>query len=204
MQRKEKRRVNLIKLIGFLLLLSGIIFITYEFSFNYVNRKLEEEYIEAYINSYNNDGRVVNYINSKDYKSNIKSKYIAVLDIPMIGLKKGLVIATDNFKSINYAVSIDKNSKFPDEKGNFILYAHAGNSKISYFKNLSKLEIGNEAKVYYLDKTYSYKVNKKYEIEKTGFLTLNETVSDHNLILVTCVHNTNKQLIIICTLENIY
>ena len=205
MQRREKRRVNLIiKLIGFLLLLLGVILITYELSFNYVNRKLEEEYIDAYINRYDNDGNVVNYISSKDYKNYIKSKYIAVLDIPKINLKKGLVMATDDFKSINYAISIDKNSKFPSEKGNFILYAHAGNSKISYFKNLNKLEIGDETKVYYLDKTYSYRVSKKYEMEKTGFLTLDETFSNQNLVLVTCVHNTNKQLIIICTLENIY
>ena len=47
-------------------------------------------------------------------KTNNKYNYIAVLEIPKIGLKRGLVMATKNFKSINYAVSIDNNSKFPD------------------------------------------------------------------------------------------
>lgn len=204
MQKREKRKVNLIKKIGFLLFLLGIVFIVYEVSFNYFEKKIEDEYIESYMKNYSNEGNSVNIVNSKGNKNNFKSKYVAILDIPKINLKKGLVMATKDFKSINHAVSIDKNSKFPSEAGNFILYAHAGNSKISYFKNLDKLEVGNEVRVYYLDKTYSYKVNKKYEIDKTGFLTLNETTSDHNLILVTCVHNTNKQLIIICTLENTY
>lgn len=204
MQKREKRKVNLIKTIGFLLFLLGIVFIVYEVSFNYFEKKIEDEYIESYMKNYNNEGNSVNIVNSKGNKNNFKSRYVAILDIPKINLKKGLVRATKDFKSINHAVSIDKNSKLPNEKGNFILYAHAGNSKISYFKNLDKLEVGNEVRIYYLDKTYSYKVNKKYEIDKTGFLTLNETTSDHNLILVTCVHNTNKQLIIICTLENTY
>lgn len=204
MQKREKRKVNLIKKIGFLLFLLGIVFIVYEVSFNYFEKKIEDEYIESYMKNYSNEGNSVNIVNSKGNKNNFKSKYVAILDIPKINLKKGLVMATKDFKSINHAVSIDKNSKFPNKEGNFILYAHAGNSKISYFKNLDKLEVGNEVRIYYLDKTYSYKVNKKYQIDKTGFLTLNETSSDHNLILVTCVHNTNKQLIIICTLENTY
>lgn len=204
MQKREKRKVNVIKKVGFLLFFIGIIFIVYELSFNYFEKKVEDEYIDSYMKNYRNEGNSVNTINSKVMKNDLKSKYIAVLDIPKINLKKGLVMSTKDFKSINYAVSIDKNSKFPDEKGNFILYAHAGNSKISYFKKLDKLEVGNEVMIYYLDKIYSYKVNKKYEIDKTGFLTLNENTSDHNLVLVTCVHNTNKQLIIICTLENTY
>ncbi len=204
MQKREKRKVNLNKRIGFLLILLGIWFIAYDFSLNYFEKKIEDEYIESYMKNYSNEGNSVNIVNSKGNKNNFKSKYVAILDIPKINLKKGLVMATKDFKSINHAVSIDKNSKFPNKEGNFILYAHAGNSKISYFKNLDKLEVGNEVRIYYLDKTYSYKVNKKYQIDKTGFLTLNETSSDHNLILVTCVHNTNKQLIIICTLENTY
>lgn len=203
MQKKEKRKVNLIKRIGFLLFLLGIIFIIYVLSFSYFEKKKEKEYIESYIKNYNNNGNSVNFLNSKVIKNPFKYEYIAILDIPKINLKKGLVLASKDFKSINYAISVDRNSKFPDQEGNFILYAHAGNSKISYFKNINKLEIGDEVRIYYLDKNYSYKVIRKYEIDKSGFLTLNESYSSHNLFLVTCVHNTNKQLIIICSLENI-
>lgn len=204
MQRKEKIKVNLTKMIGFSLLLIGIIFNLYCILNSYIQKTLDDDNIESYIKNYNNKGNQVNNTKLEKSNSNFKTKYVAILNIPKINLKKGLVMVTKNFKSINYSISIDKNSKFPNEQGNFILYAHAGNSKISYFKNLDKLESNDEALVYYLDKIYSYKVIKKYEIEKTGYFSLNEQYSSHNLILITCVHKTNKQLIIICALEKIY
>ena len=39
------------------------------------------------------------------------------------------------------------------------------------------------------------------EIEKTGKLKISNSISSKELILVTCVHNTNKQLIITCEIN---
>lgn len=202
-QRKTKRKANLINIIGFLLLFFGVGISVYIISINYFNAKFEEEYIESYLNQYDNDGNSVLHNQSSVVNNQSKYDYVAILEIPKINLKKGLVMSTNDFKSINYAISIDQNSNMPNEEGNLILYAHAGNSRISFFKNLNKLMVDDKVNVYYLGKNYSYKVNKKYEIEKTGFLALNENYSKYNLVLITCVHNTNKQLVIICTLNNV-
>lgn len=202
-QRRTKRKANLINIIGFLFLFLGVGISVYIISINYFNAKFEEEHIESYLNQYDNDGNFVLYNQSSVVNNQSKYDYVAILEIPKINLKKGLVMSTNDFKSINYAISIDQNSNMPNEEGNLILYAHAGNSRISYFKNLNKLIVDDNVNVYYLGKNYSYRVNKKYEIEKTGFFALNENYSKYNLILITCVHNTNKQLVIICTLNNV-
>lgn len=198
MQKKRRKRVNLNK-IGFFLILCSILFFSYKLITIKLAKKEETKLIESYFNYY--DGSP-NY-NKNDSKSENNIQYLAVLEIPKIKLKKGLVFATKDFKSINYAVSIDINSNFPDESGNFILYAHAGNSKISYFKDINKLDINDEAIIYYEGKEYIYEVVQKYEITKTGTLNLDKSYSDNNLILLTCVHKTNRQLVIICTLKNI-
>lgn len=198
MQKKRRKRVNLNK-IGFFLILCSILFFSYKLITIKLAKKEETKLIESYFNYY--DGSP-NY-NKNDSKSENNIQYLAVLEIPKIKLKKGLVFATKDFKSINYEVSIDINSNFPDESGNFILYAHAGNSKISYFKDINKLDINDEAIIYYEGKEYIYEVVQKYEITKTGTLNLDKSYSDNNLILLTCVHKTNRQLVIICTLKNI-
>lgn len=199
--KRKIKKINLANSIGFLLLILGITFIIYNFLLNRIEDKIEEKYIETYINNY--DGEVDKKVLNLENKISSTYNYVAILDIPKINLKKGLVMSTKNFTSINYAVSIDKNSQMPDEKGNLILYAHSGNSKISFFKNINKLENNDIVNIYYNGKNYSYKVNKKYNIKKTGLFTLGETYSDNNLVLLTCIHNTDKQLVIICTLENV-
>ena len=42
------------------------------------------------------------------------------------------------------------------EKGNVILASHSGTSSISYFKNLYKLSIGDEAKIFYKGNVYYF------------------------------------------------
>ena len=63
--------------------------------------------------------------NDVQKKESIKKEinYTAVIEIPSVNLKRGVVDSTSNFNSINYAISVDKNSNYPDKEGNFILYA---------------------------------------------------------------------------------
>ena len=131
-------------------------------------------------------------------KTNNKYNYIAVLETPKIGLKRGLVMATKNFKSINYAVSIDNNSKFPDEIGNFILYAHSGNSKMSYFDNIKKLTNNDVVKVYYENVWYTYQIFDKYEITKGTNLKIYNDGKNKYITLVTCSQeDKSKQIILL-------
>lgn len=143
----------------------------------------------------------------EDTKEKTKTNYIAVLEIPSINLKQGLVNSDDNFESINYAISIDANSTYPDQNGNFILYAHSGNSRIAYFKNLNKLNVDDEVYVYFNGIKYHYVINNKYNIEKTGTAKVITTKDDNYITLITC--NQDKkgyQLVLVGILKdkNVY
>lgn len=127
----------------------------------------------------------------KEEKKNITINYTAVLEIPSISLKRGVVDSTKNFSSINYAISVDKSSQYPNEYGNFIMYAHSGNSSIAYFKNLTKVNINDEVYVYFNGIKYQYVIYEKYDIKKTGKAVVKSSNNDKYITLITC--NQNKE-----------
>ena len=124
--------------------------------------------------------------------------YIAVLEIPKIGLRKGLFDKNSSNNNVDKNIQILKESNMPDEiNGNFILAGHSGDGRIAYFKNLNKLEIGDIAYVYYNGGRYCYKLVNFYEIDKTGKANIIRNLNKTTMTLVTCKHNTEKQIIFI-------
>lgn len=123
-------------------------------------------------------------------KTSYQINYKAVLEIPKINLKRVVVDSTKGFKSINYAISVDKNSNYPDSMGNFILYAHSGSASNSYFRKLDNLEIDDSVYVYYQGIKYQYRINDKYNITKTGKAKVISSNSNRYITLITC--NPNK------------
>ena len=94
--------------------------------------------------------------------------------------------STKNFKSINYAISVDKNSNYPNENGNFILYAHSGNSNIAFFRNLSKIKVNDDIYIFYNGIKYRYIIFDKYDIPKTGKAKILNTNTERYITLITC------------------
>lgn len=191
------RKISIILLvIGIFLLLSYFLYYGYK-------NKEEKENIELYIESTSvveveeQEEIIVEEVKEEKQDSTFWVDYKAILEIPKINLKKGMIESTKNFSSINYAISIDKSSNYPDEEGNFILYAHSGNSKIAYFRNLNKLNVNDEVFVYYEGLKYSYQIINKYEIEKTGKMEVIRDSKRKLITMVTCISNTNKQVVLI-------
>ena len=130
-----------------------------------------------------------------------QNNYIGTIEIAKINLKKGFVSPKSKYNNINYNVTIIDGFDYPDvEKGNFILAAHSGTGPQSFFKNLYKLEKGDTVKITYNKKEYIYKITKIYTQKKQGYLTIYRNPNKTTLTLITCKHNTNKQLIVICEL----
>ena len=75
--------------------------------------------------------------------------------------------------------------------GNFILYAHSGNSNVAYFRNLNKVKINDTINVYLNGIKYTYIVSNIYDIEKTGKAGIIKTNNDKVITLITC--NQNKE-----------
>ena len=143
-------------------------------------------------------------IKKEEVKEQRKIEYIAVLKIPKINLERGLVDPNSYLNNVNYNIQFLKNSAMPDQRyGNVMLAAHSGNARVSYFKNLNKLKMDDNVSISYKGKIYNYKVVNIYDIEKTGKAQIIRNKNVSTLTLVTCRHNTNKQIIVICELEDI-
>ncbi len=126
-------------------------------------------------------------------KVDSKDSYIGILEVPDVNIKRGFLSLDSKYNSIKYNVTLIKGSSMPDvDKGNLILAAHRGTSKVSYFENLYKLKIGSLAYVTYQGKKYTYKLLETYEVPKTGTLTISRDGNKTALTLITCTRNNKK------------
>ena len=133
---------------------------------------------------------------SSGYKSN--SRYLGYLTISKIGLKAGIPWKDSSRNNVDKGIYTLPVSNYPDvENGNLVLAAHSGNASISYFKNLWKLSVGDNANVSYNGKTYSYKIVNIYYVEKTGTVQIKRNTKKTSLTLITCTKNDD-------TLQTVY
>ena len=204
--KKERNRKSWLGITGFLLLFLGISAITY-----YVasNKNLDNQEQNALKDFYIKEQEIIEddkkdaEPKNEEVKEHKKIEYIAVLKIPKINLERGLVDPSSYLNNIDYNVQILKNSAMPDQKyGNVMLAAHSGNARVSYFRNLDKLSINDEVSIDYKGHTYTYKVVNIYDIDKTGKAQIFRNKNTNTLTLVTCRHNTNRQIVVICELTN--
>ena len=69
--------------------------------------------------------------------------------------------------------------------------------------NLYKLENGDRVYIYYNGIKYVYELVNKYDEVKDGTIVVHRNNEDTVLTLITCKHNTNKQLVFIIELNEI-
>lgn len=122
-----------------------------------------------------------------------KDNYIGILSVPEVNIKRGFVAENSKYNSVSYNVMLISGSTMPDQKqGNLILAAHRGNSSVSFFENLYKLNIGANAYVEYRNKTYKYELKSTYTEPKDGSLTIKRNADASCLTLITCTRNDKK------------
>ena len=191
-------------IIGSFLIITGIGLIGYDY---YSNKVINDNEDIAIAEFYQNEKIVEEVIEEpseekpKEEKQQEQINYIAVLKIPKIKLVRGLVDRNSYLNNIKYNVEILKDSSMPDiVNGNVILAAQSGNARISNFTNLDKIKLGDDISIEYKSKTYKYKVVDIYLIDKTGTAEIIRNKDKSTLTLITCKHNTNKQIIVIAEL----
>lgn len=162
-----------------------------------MNKSIKEigTYIEE--TSLNQESNM-DYYPNKSIDANPKAlKYIAILEIPEISLKKGLLSLDDKYNDVAYNVAILPSSQMPNIiNSNLILASHNGTSSVSYFKDLSKLNKESLINVYYQGTKYIYKLNNYYEIDKKMEVTITRDRTSNTLTLITCKDNSDTQQIV--------
>lgn len=189
------------KKIGIYLVIIGVTIISFYLLYNKLLDVKNNEDVDTYINKtsvIDEQPKIEEEIKKeKSTKLNSDIQYTAILEIPKINLKRGVIDSTKNFKSINYAISVDNSSQYPNKKGNFILYSHSGNSSIAFFNKLNQVEEKDDIYVYFNGIKYHYKVVKKYDIEKTGKAKVINSIENKYITLITCNQNRKDYQIVI-------
>jgi len=141
----------------------------------------------------NNTNDATTNTNNTNNSSNPKYYYIGYLEIPKIKFKRGFVDINSKDNDVGKNITIISGSKYPNvEKGNFIIAGHSGTGVHSYFKNLYKLTINDEAYVYYKNVKYTYKIVKIYKQPKNGTIAIHRDYSKTTLTLVTCTKDDKQ------------
>lgn len=125
--------------------------------------------------------------------------YIAILEIPSIGLKRGFVDFGSAYNNVKYNIQVIEHSGMPDvENSNLILAGHNGTSNVSFFNDLDKLKEDSLVYIYYDNVKYIYKINNHYEAKKDGKVEIIRNKNKTAITLITCKKNSkDKHLIYI-------
>lgn len=202
-KRKGLRKSQLL-LIGSFLVFIGVFVLTYnhlvllknqvfsnmEIAISGLNTPSEEpdkkEEVETPVADNISDGTVYQQpVQEVDY-----SKYVGVLEIPKIGLKRGFYNTDSKYNSIEYNVSMVAGSTMPDvPNGNLMLMAHSGDAYISFFAYLYRLNIGDYTYITYQGRKYKYNIVNIYTVPKSGKVAIYRNYNKTTLTLITCTKN---------------
>lgn len=196
---KRKNKSLIFEILGFLIL-SIVLFVNiYYFVINEKTVIKEDIKIEEYIQETNTE--LVENTDAEKTKEETKQEtpkieYLMVLEIPKINLKKGLNNINSKYNNVSYNIQILKESSMPDiENGNLILAGHNGSSSVSFFRNLEKLKKDNDVFIYYNGFKYRYKIDKFYDVNKTGKVSIKREYKT-SITLITCKKGTNDKQVV--------
>lgn len=203
-KQKEIKKSHLL-IFGSLLVFMGVVVL----SFNHLAKLREELFNDMLLAMYNygNSDKNVeapkanNVSDGTEYnQKNIDyGKYLGVLSIPKIGLRRGFCSLDSKYNNIEYNVTLVLGSTMPDVAGgNLILMAHSGTAYISYFAYLYTLKHGDNAFVTYNGRDYKYSLVNVYNVPKNGKVKINRNFDKTTLTLITCTKDdSTKQTVYI-------
>ena len=119
--------------------------------------------------------------------------YIGYLEIPKIKFKRGFYNIDSRLNTVEANIEIIKGSNLPDiTNGNLIIAGHSGTGWKAFFRNLYKLEIGDDAIVTYSGQTYTYKITDIYKEKNTGTVAVKRDHNKTTLTLITCTKDDSS------------
>ena len=201
---KRNKKFIVLIIIGVLLILISLLVFIIRYRY-YENKSANDrKQVDEFLSQPVLNNIETNEVTSDEVNSDTNiNDYIAVLEIPAINLRRGLYEKNDPNNNVNRNIYILKDTVLPDESdvSHILLASHSGNSYISYFKNLHKLDENDEVYFYYNNTKYVYSIYKIYEVDKTGNVELKRT-NNSDITLITCKGNLNKQIVVIGTLKS--
>lgn len=179
-----KGRISMKRLFGILLVVVGILLISYPFYQEWKQNKELRALEEALSLISGADGDVdLSAIGdlslSKDEIENVME-----LEIPFINLQQYILEETTD-ENLNLALTQIKKDQTPGV-GNFTIAGHRGYRDGRHFSNLSKVPVGEKVYLHAEDETYVYELKSSEVIEATDVDVLNDVKGKDEITLITC------------------
>lgn len=200
---KRRKENKIILLIGIFLIIFSIFLISLDI---YKSTKKEVEEVKMVDDFFIEEEHSEENIPQEQQKEEDNKKssspsynYIAILEIPSIDLKRGLVDYNSRYNNVKYNIQIIEHSQMPNvENSNLILAGHNGTSGVSFFRNLYKLKEDSLIYIYYDGIKYIYKLNNSYDTFKDGKVEIVRNRYKNTITLITCKRGTkDKQTLFI-------
>lgn len=200
---KRRKENKIILLIGIFLIIFSIFLISLDI---YKSTKKEVEEVKMVDDFFIEEEHSEENIPQEHPKEEDSKKssspsynYIAILEIPSIDLKRGLVDYNSRYNNVKYNIQIIEHSQMPNvENSNLILAGHNGTSGVSFFRNLYKLKEDSLIYIYYDGIKYIYKLNNSYDTTKDGKVEIVRNRYKNTITLITCKRGTkDKQTVFI-------
>ncbi|HIT37192.1 MAG TPA: sortase [Candidatus Onthousia faecipullorum] len=212
LNNKKRISPSTVALIGAFVITIGGFFSFYNFindkkllAYDYMNEQIyNENETEVYsvntIEVMTDEENVTEEQNYQDIES-----YIGYLEISKISFRRGFYNINSSLNNVDANIEIIKGSDMPDvTNGNLIIAGHSGTGWNSFFRNLYKLEIGDEAIVTYAGLNYRYKITNIYKEQNTGTVSIKRNYDKTTLTLITCTKDdSSTQTIYIAELSSI-
>lgn len=194
---KKIKKNRIIIVLMFLIGLTGVILLSYDYisskvrlTFETVNLELHGNEEPKKIDKNSEEEKQIQENNEQKNIENANNDYFGYIEIPKINLTQGLVKLESKNNNVNKNIQTIYPSTYPDvENGNLILAAHSGSSSIAYFKHLYLLNNNDEVNVIYNNEKYIYKIINIYTVPKNGEVAIYRDLNKTTLTLITCTKN---------------
>ena len=199
LNKKKRISPNTVALIGAFVITLGGFFILYNFisdkklfAYDYMNEKIYKEN-ETEIYSVNTTEVTTDEEENKTQNYQDIESYIGYLEIPKIKFKRGFYNINSSLNTVEANIEVIKGSEMPDvTNGNLIIAGHSGTGWKAFFKDLYKLEVGDEAIVTYAGVNYKYKITNIYKEKNTGTISIKRNYDKTTLTLITCTKDDSS------------
>ncbi len=199
LNKKKRISPNTVALIGAFVITLGGFFILYNFisdkklfAYDYMNEQIYNNN-ETEIYSVNTTEITTDEEENKTQNYQDIESYIGYLEIPKIKFRRGFYNIDSKLNTVEANIEIIKGSEMPDvTNGNLIIAGHSGTGWKAFFKDLYKLEVGDEAIVTYAGVNYKYKITNIYKEKNTGTVSIKRNYDKTTLTLITCTKDDSS------------
>ena len=199
LNKKKRISPNTVALIGaFVITLGGFLsfynFISDKklFAYDYMNEQIYNDNETEIYNVNTTEVATDEEENKIQIYQDIES-YIGYLEIPKIKFRRGFYNIDSGLNTVEANIEIIKGSEMPNvTNGNLIIAGHSGTGWKAFFKDLYKLEVGDEAIVTYAGVNYKYKITNIYKERNTGTVSIKRNYDKTTLTLITCTKDDSS------------